>query len=180
MGKNKRKQIELEASFGKFSVDSQEEVSFLRWCDEALAKKFITLDTEFYQPCSWTLFTGYKVLDKGKWKTKLRPHIYSPDFKLATTDAFRERFPIAEQKYFWKVPAATWTYLDIKGRYGVSSTRSFPIDQKWVLDKFNVFVGKLIPEDLFADTWVPTDERYSPKKHILREKYKTFKTIDEV
>lgn len=180
MGKNKRRQFDIETSFGKYVVDSLEEVSFIRWCEEAIKYNLIEIDEQFYQPNSWTLFDGYKIQIDGKNKTKLRPHIYSPDFKMKLTCNFIKLFPKIWSKFFWKTSQDDWVYLDVKGRFGNSSGRSFPIDQKWVLAKYNIFVGKIIPEDLFISTWVPEKERYSDKRHIIREKYKNLKTIGEI
>jgi len=82
-GKNKRRQLETFDAVHRvmLSVDSQEEVDFKSWCEEAVGLS--VLNDFKYQPESFVLFDPVKYVDvEGKQRSLYREHQYSPDFLL--------------------------------------------------------------------------------------------------
>lgn len=185
-----------------YSVDSVEEIAIYNWCIEAVKEGLIeswTVDSPIYQPFSITVFDSVSkteesnpvVLLKGikmpksKSTTLLREHAYTPDFKLTFTDKFIQLFPEALPKLLKPTTVdvnnnSAVVYIDVKGAFNLhSGDRVFSINQKWVYQQTKIFVNKLVPDDLFHLTYVPTAEQYTKKKKTLREKYITCKTLEE-
>lgn len=186
MGKNKRKQIEV---FDKvhnvlLNVDSLEEVEFIEWLNAACQMQIIK-DFE-YQPKSFELFKPQTwVNSKGKNRTLFREHIYTADFIIwidkdkypALADEFRifarNASNEAEQSYAY--------YIDVKGGFmSNGSARSFPINQKWVYDKYGVYVHKIVPKDFFKKFGITEDLRLTRKTKKPSKKYEGYKLISEV
>lgn len=180
MGKNKRKQIEVDCDLGKFSVDSNEEVAFIHWCEELYKLKLIDIDFNiFYQPDSYELIPKVKYFEGKKERTLLREHNYTLDFIIIMTEELYSLFP-ALQKYLISSQDKK-CYIDIKGTFNKNGgDRTFSINQKLMYNRYELYVNKIIPDKLFQLSFLPEKERYSPKKHQLREKYKDLKTLKEI
>ena len=197
MGKNKK--ANLPTAIDKYTnetieFDSAEEKQFYNWLielrDAGLVEKWDSIN-DIYQPASFKLFdtAKYNELSKGKLKecTLLREHIYSPDFKLTFTKKFYETFPREVlKKYFKFLPISedlsdiSPVYIDIKGTFNSNAgDRVFSINQKWVYLIHKQFINKIVPEKLFADTFVPETERYTEKTKKLREKYVSYKHLSD-
>lgn len=163
-------------------TDSQEEIALYNWCVEASQVKFINSWSEefpLYHPASIKLADTVKD-DKGK--TILRPHEYTPDFDIWFTPLFFEIFPnmLTFFKFSEELNGNKRVLIDVKGVFNMhGGDRIFAINQKWVYQKSNLYINKLVPDDLFRETFVPKLELYTKKTHKLREKYLTFKTIDQ-
>jgi hypothetical protein len=65
-----------------------------------------------------------------------------------------------------------FTVVDVKGAFAGphnNSAISFPLDQKWVYQRYNIYVQKVIPKKLFAESFTPnryllTDKSGEPRK----------------
>ena len=155
-----------------YGFDSQEEVWFSAWLHEAQEKGYVIYHK--YHPSSFLLSVNqtYKVEKQLKTKVKvihkhlLRPHWYQADFKVAFSKSFLESFKTklySTGEYYW---------IDIKGQYANarnSSAVTFPINQKWVYEKYNVFVNKVVPERFFKHTWVPNGVRVGKRGKVLKK-----------
>lgn len=179
MGKNTRKQIIVNCFSKDYSVDSNEEVAFLHWCEESYQNKLIDIEFDnFYQPPAYELLPCIKIQDGKKEKTLLREHSYTLDFIIIPTDKLFELFPKLE-KYLIK-SFDNKCYIDIKGMFNKNGgDRTFSINQKLLYNKYQIYVNKVIPNKLFINSFLPEKEKYSPKKHQLREKYKDLKLLNE-
>lgn len=180
MGKNKRNQIDIECSLGKFKVDSNEEVGFLHWCEDLVKQNLIEINLEcFYQPPAYELLPPVKILDGKKEKTLLREHNYTLDFIIKIKPELFNIFPKLS-KYLIN-SFDNYCYIDIKGMFNKNGgDRSFAINQKLLYNKYQIFVNKVIPDKLYEYSFLPSLERYSPKKKQLREKYKHLLTLEEI
>ena len=76
-GKNSRSEV---IAYG-IRFDSKEELDFHEWVLESVKIGFI--ENFIYQPESIVLFDGVK---DSRGKYLIRPHIYSPDYKIVFTD----------------------------------------------------------------------------------------------
>ena len=132
-----------------------------------------------YQPGPFILSgrASYRVIKKLKTKTKsvdrflLHPHQYTPDF------AFKLSSPILVDEFH--VPLCE-IVIDVKGGFNpYGDPKQFMINRKWMWQKYEIFVEKIIPEKLFKKTWVPEICRLSPKQRKPVKKYIGVPVISE-
>lgn len=183
MGKNKRRTIEATDYVHNVVIeaDSDEEVDTLEWLCEAY-KHGIILDFQ-YQPRSFQLSESisYNTVD-GKSRSLFREHIYSPDFIITFNpskflDLAKEFKVFAENAKDIKCDVT----VDVKGTFAKSDGgRSFTINQKWVYDKYNVYIYKLVPKDFFKKFGVPQNCILTKKTKKPRKAFIGYKTINEV
>ena len=178
MGKNKRSKI----VYNGLELDSTEELQFVYWLDEA--KKEGLIEYYKYQPISYNLFDD--VLGKnanGREITIIKSHIYSPDFAIVFTKKF---FGLYASNKWYKIFKNIEDYkkeiiIDIKGTFSRNGgDRVFSINQKWVYQKYNIYVHKVIPFNLFKTTWCPKLAKLTPKKQLVVEKLKNLKEIEDI
>lgn len=185
MGKNKRSDI----VYNGMEFDSKEELQFYYWLEEALANNLVKAFT--YQPSEFYLsdkLTINRTVEskKGKIKEKefslLQPHIYTADFKIIFTDTFLNQIKNTDaEKYFKYILTTNMdVFFDIKGSFNRNGgDRVFSVNQKWVYQKYNIFIYKIVPEELFKITWCPEKCRLTDKKKLVIEKFKDLKNISE-
>ncbi len=161
-------------------VDSLEEVEVFEWLLEAM-KLGIVVDFE-YQPSSYVLFEGAKYKDsKGKERCLFRDHIYSPDFSI-TFDVSNVR--LLDE---FKLPViddnrkTAKIVVDVKGAFMTNgSGRSFSLNQKWVFQKYGIYVYKLVPKEFFRKFGITESLMYTKKTRKPSSKYRGFPKIEEV
>lgn len=186
-----------------YDMDSAEEIAVYNWCIEAVEAGLIlswSLDNPIYQPISITVadsviktpennyITALENVKDSKGKILLRGHSYTPDFHISLTDKFISMFPDVIPKMLRPTSIISDSnnkhiadvYIDVKGSFNLhGGDRVFAINQKWVYQKTGILINKLIPDELFAYTFVPKAEQYTKKTHKLREKYIHCKTLEE-
>jgi len=184
MGKNKKSKIVYKDS----ELDSKEELEFIYWLNEC--KDAGLIENYIYQPEEYLLFDkivvvkrvkkGKKEIDKDV--TLLSAHIYSPDFSIKFTEKFNELYLKNDWNKFFKFFNVNEQFIcDIKGSFSRNGgDRSFSINQKWVYQKYGIYINKIVPVDLFKTTWVPELARFTPKKKQIVEKYKNLKLLNEI
>lgn len=168
--------------YDNIDFDSVEELEFYHWCVEAKNKGIIL--GFIYQPPSYTLSTKKTYTVPKQLKTKirydektlLRPHVYTADFMLYSEPGTNmDKFP----NYIF-IGSGGEILIDVKGTFNMyGGDRELSINQKWLYDKFDIYVNKVVPEKLFKATWVPEKVRYTPKTGKLRKKYEGCLTIKE-
>lgn len=159
---------------------SAEEQEFAWWCEEALEHKIIS--DYVYEPCSFELSGRNRTHFMKHLKTKvketekiIRPHIYTPDFKIAPGI----NFELVETRLCQSL--GRQIFIDTKGSYNrYGGDREFSINQKWMLQKYDIYVNKVVLEKFFKLSWVPEKARYTPKKHDLKKCYIGFKNIGDI
>ena len=156
-------------------MDSDEERHFYEWLIEA-EKAGLVSDIE-YPTGSFELAERASVKVKKQLKTKTKivdkflfhPHKYTPDFSFTW---------LGSNSPFFTMLGTTW--VDVKGTFnGHGDPKQFSINQKWMFDKFGLYINKVVPVDLFRKSWVPENCRYSPKMHKPVKKYIGMKTIND-
>jgi hypothetical protein len=170
---------------------SDEEHYFSWYIDELTANGYI--QEAVYQPASFVLSEPVVLVlrqvknnkPKRIEKTLLNEHVYTADWRITWTDKAYGLFFKRLDRFADKDDASYFmasksddidivTYVDIKGAFSGpnnSSAVTFPLNQKWVCEKYGIYVqkviplyytkiksGKRMPHGLFADTFTP--DRY--------------------
>lgn len=179
-GKNKRKQLEY---FDKthnqvLSVDSQEEVDFLKWLDEAHELSIVS--DYLYQPQSFELFKAETYIDvNGKKASLFRDHYYSPDFVISFDPTkyktLAKEFKV-QQSDLSTNTCSVW--IDTKGTFNIQA-RSFSTDRKWMWQKFRIYICEVIPQKFFKKFGCPKACFLSNKTKKPRKIFLGFKTLLE-
>ena len=176
---------ELKKGFSQNDAvyDSKEEIWFSWYLDELNAAGYI--DFYVYQPEPFSLFPPVKYNWIKPLKTKkktmttslLRAHSYQADFKVNWNvppsrgvffidNGIKGNYPFISQ-YCNCRPIS---YIDVKPAHDFQNmTRLFQINQKWVYQRFGVYVQKVVPQELFKMTFTPerylfTDKNLKPRK----------------
>ncbi len=136
---------------------SQEELHFYFWCADALAAGIVSAWS--YQPRTFELAPKVTVPETVQMKTKtktvehflLNPCSYTPDFLLVPGPRWHlvaKSLYSADGKGFW---------IDVKGKFGgqYGDDVKFSLLQKWLYDKWRIYVNKVIPVNFFEKTFVP-------------------------
>jgi len=165
--------------------DSQEEKWFSEWLNEAKSGGMV--DRYIYHPSELILSETqkqkvvteyYTKVRKEKrtrtsYKTILRDCKYTPDFIVYFTESFRDLFPKVLIEFGENdVPENVSCYIDVKGSFAGrnnSSAITFPIKQKWVYDKYGIYVNKVVPERFFKRTWVPRNVRLTSRGKLSKK-----------
>ena len=158
------------------NFDSREEIDFYYWLLEARSAGLIRAWS--YQPHTFELAPKVTVKREIILKTKtkieeshlLHPCVYTPDFALIPGDRFHLISP-----YFHRNRESAW--IDVKGTYSLHNDAvKFSLLQKWMFQKFGVYVNKIIPVTLFEKTFVPRRSAYN-KNGTLRSCYTNCRTL---
>lgn len=177
----------LEINGEKIYFDSSEEIQFWHWCEDM--KEIGLIDNFTYHPDALELSPAYPAAwtydTKGKvGKTLLKPHVYSPDFIIDINQAFIDKLGLKLiKKYFYvddiaNLPAKV--YIDVKGTFNNhSGDRILSLNRKWVYRVHKVYINKVVPKDLFKDTFVPERELVSPKRGKPRTMFDGFPLLKD-
>lgn len=147
-------------------LDSTEEKEFYVWCEEAVDHGVIS--GFVYHPCTFELskpekYPGFNAKGKPAMRSLVAKHGYTPDFLLEGV----EKLPL-EKRY----RNSGSVYIDTKGTFQKNGGGTvFSIDQKWVYQKYGIYVHKVIPEEFFRQTWVPEEAKWTPKRTKIQKKY---------
>jgi hypothetical protein len=143
--------------------DSKEEQWFSWWLDELKEKGLI----QWYERSKpYNLFNGEKEL-------KLRAHEYTPDF-----DIYWDEDDL--KKAILKPTSGALSIVEVKPSFDAHNmTRLFKLNQKWVYQKYGIYVELVIPEKLFEKTFCPDRFRYTDSGKGLRKLKQSYLNIDE-
>lgn len=181
-GKNKRRQFIFNDMIHnvKLSCDSQEEIDFLNYCVES-CNLGIFNDFE-YQPQSFILSDAVKFKDtNNKEKTLFREHVYTPDFKILFNGIKYKNLSTEFKIPLINLSSINEIFIDVKGVFSRNDGgRSFSINQKWLYQRFKVYVYKLIPSKFFKFFGTPKESLYTKKTHKLRKCFEFFPSIPDV
>lgn len=182
-GKNKRRQLTCfdEIHNQTLSVDSAEECDTLAWLTEAC--KLSVINDFSYQPPSFQLFDSVKYQDiNNKPKTLFREHEYTPDWVLSFSPA--KQLLLAKEfkvQYSELSNANCSVFIDVKGIFAKNDGgRSFSINQKWIYDKFKIYIYKLIPKNFFEIFGVPEKCILTQKTKKPRKIFENFKKMTDI
>ena len=132
------------------------------------------VDNVIYQPSSFRLSPrqSTKAVKQLKTKTKvvdkflLHPHKYTADFKFTKTELF-------DHMDHDMIESDGYVYVDVKGSFagGIKNTTSitFPINRKWVYEKYGIYINKVIPGKLFKKTFVSRELAYGKSGKLSKK-----------
>lgn len=154
--------------YNGISFDSNEEIFFYKWCQQAVQYKI--LNSFNYHPNSY-------ILSQNQFKNGkkiLNAHKYTPDFSLSVSDFGR----MILSKTFKNSLDDEQVVIEIKPAYSpFGSIEEFSINRKWMYEKFNVFIQKVQVDSLFTKTWCPQSCKLTEKTKKIRSKYAYCDTI---
>ena len=168
-----------------YGFDSQEEKWFSHWLSEALAEGMV--DRYVYHPSEIVLSETKIQKVVSEYYTKVRKYkrtrttdrlilrecTYTPDFIVFFTESFRDVYPKLLIEFGEKdVPENVSCYIDVKGTFAGRNNTSavtFPIKQKWIYDKYEIFINKVVPEKFFNKTWVPKYVRLTSRGKVSKK-----------
>lgn len=188
---------ENKPTYKGLTFDSSGEMHFYWWCEELLEAGYI--DDTILQPESFKLSGGTSMLykkpmkkaeDKILEKAILNPHSYTPDTLVHFTSKSKNIFfidrnctDIPEDKSLLDLLKAKdgECYIELKPAFDQNNmTRLAVLNQKWVMDKYDIFVNIVIPEKLFDKTFTPTNYLFTDvSKKPRKIGYKNIRTLKE-
>lgn len=173
----------MKITYDNIEFDSQEEVEFYCWCKELQAEHMI--ESFVYHPEPFVLSerktTRNIINGKSKESFLLGKHEYTPDFVLTIKSEHKDYFFVKAELEIHKTfldwikrddvklykDDKYYIWIDIKGSFNkYGGDRGFSINQKWVYDKFGIYVNKVLTNDkkikgrittksIFRKTFVP-------------------------
>jgi len=165
-------------TYNGISYDSKEEIYFSWYLDELFEAGYI--DEYCRQPEPFSLFDpvrynwilSLKTKKKEMTTTLLRAHSYQADFKIEwNASAINLFFDINKLNGgpFFSSEYGT-SFIDVKPSFDMQNmTRLFTINQKWVYQRFGVYVQKIVPQKLFKATFTPNRYLYTDKSSKPRK-----------
>ncbi len=69
--------------------------------------------------------------------------------------------------------------IDVKGSFTLHQSQKFPVIQKWMFDKYRVYVNKIEPKKFFKKFWVPKLAAFTEKTGKRAAAYKECIFVDE-
>jgi len=144
--------------------DSQGELDFKHWLDEAYSAGLITSYSKQEKGIDTIELIGkqhYHV--NGKNKHCFASVDYTPDF-LIVSNLFT---PFCDKNL-----EQSHHYIDVKGGFSQhSDNKQFQIIRKMMFKFKGIYVHKVVPEELFLKTWVPELCLYTKVKRDIQKKY---------
>jgi len=168
-------------------IDSEEELAILYWLEELKdagyirtierAKSFsLSPALEQHYTKEVVMKTKTKVIEKKT--TLLKEHIYTPEFDILFTvkgtNLFLKDINSTEQQEskFLVSHNVYRAFIEVKADFSQNNMeRLFVVNQKWMFDKYRLFINLLKPKELFKKT-------FTPKKWLVTPKTKKLKKLD--
>lgn len=156
--------------------ESEEELMTLLWLEELQQEGYVDrIEKAQSFNLSDGLSVSYTEVKELKTKSKevqkrqiiLEGHIYTPEFRVLWKPKS------VYNKFLWKyyrdinerfnslfmyeqTPEGPVTYIEVKPGWDQNNmTRLFKINQKWVYEKYGIYVNLIQPHKLFENTWTP-------------------------
>ena len=186
---------------GREDYDSKEELFFSWFIDELIKAGYISSYKYHPKPFLLSEKANYSYLKVLKTKSNdvsgflLNPHSYQADFLINWTKKAHYIFYVElnERKNISLFPfiahtdfGTAWSVVDIKGTFSGphnNSAISFPLDQKWVYQKYKIYVQKIIPAPAVDKTGKVKNpsaifyRTFTPKQYLLTDVSKKARKI---
>ena len=169
-GKRKSKPV-----YNSITFDSEEEVEFYMWCEEALLYNVIDefqFHNEVFKLIDKSVVKCSKSIRKQGFLT-LQDVEYELDFKIKPCDKLYEITDKLIRSY------NGFIYIDTKGDYKGNDV-VFSIKQKLMWKSYNLYVNRVVPLKFFKQTWRPKEAGLTKVKREVQSKYKSTKTYEEL
>lgn len=156
--------------YNNIEFDSKEQIQFYKWLQQC--KQYKLINSWEYHPQSMLLSEPYQCNNKKV----LREHKYTPDFIFQINDKYKNN-PLF---HYFKYHKNNKVYVDVKGSFNrYHSITQFSINQKWIAQKYDIYIYKIQIDKLFKNTFVPHECRFTEKTYKPRTKYNKYKTIQQ-
>lgn len=172
--------------------DSDEEFHFYHWLIEA--EKFGMIDSWEYHTEPFGLSGPVSIIMEKKMKTKtktiqkhlMRDHKYTPDFKIKIV--YQEFRGVVKKAFQFPPPdwkdGIAFLRIDVKGEWcgRHKSGREFSINQKWMFQRYGIYIHKIVPKIFFKKTWVPDEIAWIRKRNVptRRKAYRDCRLFGEL
>lgn len=159
-----------------YHFDSREEMDFYFWLAECRSAGLVGAWS--YHPRTFELSPKVTYTTTVTLKTKtvqkenhlLHPCVYTPDFSFMLT-APRSWLLTP---HFHGQPLA---WVDVKGAFSIHNDDvKFSVVQKWLYQRYKVYINKIVPQKLFEVTFVPRRAAYTTRG-ALRTCYTSCRTL---
>ena len=184
------KEIKQQRTHNGIPIDSEEEYMFLLWAEELMEYGFITkIDRAESYNLSDKLVNTYTEEVVLKTKNKLveknqillNGHIYTPEFILHWTREgflrFNDFFDYPSTKFEKPfIGSNLISIVEIKPAFDQNNmTRLFKVNQKWMYEKYRIYVNQIEPHNLFEKTFTPIAwlTTKTGKRRVIHHKIKT-------
>lgn len=144
----------------EITYNSNEELYFSWYLDDLVEAGFI-INWSKEVPFTLSETIKYNAVKKQKKKevtiekTLLREHIYTLDFQINWSKSAVDLFKGRNGEPFWDND--TISYIEIKPIFERNNMiRLFGINQKWMHDKYGIYVQKIVPQKLFKESFTPS------------------------
>ena len=191
MAKEKKKEQQY---YNGIAVDSQEEVMMIMWLEELIEAGYAErLERAETYSLSERLEREYAVEQQLKTKSKivtkreilLEDHVYTPEFRVKWSQkAMRVFIDYVYSPYkvnksllrFSTKGGELTTIVEVKPNFDQNNmTRLFKINQKWMWQRYGLFVNLVQPHKLFEETFTPKAwlVNSSGKKRVIHWEVRT-------
>ncbi len=162
--------------FDNHEFESYEELHIYWFAMELMEQKYI--DHLVYQPKTKELSSAITRPITIQMKTKINigtrqildSHNYTPDYIFHWTDkAYLKYFQYYDQPmdskcqaFFLVKSGENKSIIEVKGTFDrFNMIREFKVNQKWIFDKFRIYVQMVVPKVLFVKTFYPQRYRFT-------------------
>lgn len=176
--------------YNGIQVDSTEEEMMVMYFEELIETGYVEkLERAQTYPLSERLLNCYTQVVQMKTKAKevekqqvlLEEHVYTPEFMINWTHAGATLFVDRILKNSTKKLDASFigsykTLIEVKPGFDQNNmTRLFKINQKWMWEKYQLYVNLIQPHKLFEETFTPKAYLTTPtgKQRVIHWKVRT-------
>ena len=177
--------------YNGIAIDSQEEIMTLMYFEELMENGYV-FNIQRAGPISLSERLENKYTEVVEMKTKsktvqknqvlLEDHVYTPEFIIGWTtkgcdlftDVFTQFVPKKFKKPFISQGSSTW--IEVKPGFDQNNmTRLFKINQKWMWQRYGLFVNLVQPHKLFEETFTPKAYLTTPtgKQRVIHWKVRS-------
>lgn len=121
---------------------------------------------DLFEGCTFSYTKVTELKTKTKYedltKTLLQPCTYTPDFIIIAPKAIKGLCGVLDTLGKQPLVASgkdAKIYVDVKGVFAgrTNSTQyTFPLKQKWMYQRYNIYTNKVVPYKIFKDTFTPS------------------------
>jgi hypothetical protein len=176
--------------YNGIAIDSQEEIMAIMYFEELIEAGYVEkLGRSQTFPLSERFVNCYTQVVQMKTKAKevekqqvlLEGHVYTPEFLVDWTEAgaalFVDRTSRNGSKKFDAPFIGSYqTLIEVKPGFDQNNmTRLFKINQKWMWEKYQLYVNLIQPHKLFEETFTPKAYLTTPtgKQRVIHWKVKS-------
>lgn len=157
--------------YNDISFDSPEELSFFHWCNELFENGRLKEFKRCEKKDSFELIGKQHYAVNGTKKFLFHDVKYCPDFILKGC---------LVRDIYEKPIHTNIIYVDIKPSFSKhGDSKQFSIIRKLMMSVFDIYVHKIIVNELFQKTFVPELCRYTKVKKDIQKKYLKTPTIKQ-